>query len=50
MTRRTRFVVALCEMGRAYGGPDEGGWWYETGELRRVLTVCRSRRGSRARR
>ena len=39
MTCRTRFVVALYEIDRCYGGPEEGGWWYDTGELRRVLTV-----------
>jgi hypothetical protein len=26
---------------RAYGGPEEGGWWYDTGELLRVFPVER---------
>ena len=39
MTRRTRFVVALYEIDRAYGGPEEGGWWYDTGDLCRVVAV-----------
>ena len=42
MTRRTRLIVALYEIDRAYGGPEEGGWWYDTGELRRVLAVAAS--------
>ena len=23
------FVVQMCEVGQAYGGPEEGGWWYD---------------------
>ena len=42
MTRTTRLIVALYEIDRAYGGPEEGGWWYDCGELRRVLAVARS--------
>jgi hypothetical protein len=26
-------VVAVYAEDRAYGGPEEGGWWYTTGEL-----------------
>lgn len=26
------FVVQMYETGRAYGGPEEGGWWYDYGE------------------
>lgn len=29
----------LRDRPRAYGGPEEGGWWYDCGELRRVLRV-----------
>lgn len=25
-------TVALYETNRAYGGPEEGGWWYDVGE------------------
>ena len=39
MSGRTRYVVAFYEIDRAYGGPEEGGWWYDCGELRRVLRV-----------
>jgi hypothetical protein len=31
------YVVAVYELGQSYGGPEEGGWWYDTGELVRVL-------------
>jgi hypothetical protein len=40
MPERTRYVVALYEIDRCYGGPEEGGWWYGCGELRRVLRVA----------
>jgi hypothetical protein len=33
------FVLALYEVDRAYGGPEEGGWYYDCGELRRPLRV-----------
>jgi len=26
------FVVQMYETGQAYGGPEEGGWWYDYGE------------------
>ena len=39
MSARTRHIVAFYEIDRAYGGPEEGGWWYDCGELARVLKV-----------
>ena len=39
MSDRTRHIVAFYEIDRAFGGPEEGGWWYDCGELRRVLKV-----------
>jgi hypothetical protein len=33
------FILALYEIDRAYGGPEEGGWWFDTGELKRPLRV-----------
>ena len=27
------FFVAVYMVDRAYGGPEEGGWWYDCGEL-----------------
>jgi len=43
-TRRTkgRYVVAIYLCDQAYGGPEEGGWWFDTGRLERVLRVFRS--------
>ena len=35
-----RFIIALYEIGRAYGGPEEGSWWYDTGELARLLALA----------
>lgn len=31
-----KFIVAFYEVDRAYGGPEEGGWWFDTGELVRL--------------
>lgn len=28
-----QWFVAVYEAGRAYGGPEEGGWWFDTGVL-----------------
>jgi hypothetical protein len=33
------YVLAIYEVDRAYGGPEEGGWWYDTGELVRTIKV-----------
>lgn len=30
---RTHYAVAVYAIARAYGGPEEGGWWYDEGEL-----------------
>ena len=27
------YWVALYEVSQKYGGPEEGGWWYDTGDL-----------------
>lgn len=35
-----RYIIALYEVDRACGGPEEGGWWYDTGDLRRPLTLA----------
>jgi hypothetical protein len=32
------YWVAVYETGREYGGPEEGGWWYDTGRL--VASAC----------
>lgn len=35
------FIFVAYEVDRAYGGSEEGGWWFSTGELRRVLGTAR---------
>lgn len=39
---KTRFVLAVYEVDRAFGGHEEGGWWYDTGELVAVIGVMPS--------
>ena len=35
-----KYVVAFYAVDRAYGGPEEGGWWFDTGELVHLHQVC----------
>ena len=37
----TIYVVARYWTERAYGGPEEGGWWYTVGELEKVVLATR---------
>jgi hypothetical protein len=32
-----RTILAFYETDRAYGGPEEGGWWYDAGTFVRVI-------------
>lgn len=32
-----KYVVAVYLQDRAYGGPEEGGWWYDCGEMVRTM-------------
>ena len=34
---RTVYVVAVYLCDRDFGGPEEGGWWYDTGDLVRII-------------
>ena len=36
------FFVNVYLIDRAYGGPEEGGWWFQTGQLIRMIP-CRER-------
>lgn len=36
------FVVAVYLVDRAYGGPEEGGWWYDCGERVRIMGVFKN--------
>ena len=40
MTRS--YVVSFYEMDRQYGGPEEGGWWFNTGQLVRTFKVAKT--------
>ena len=33
------YIIAIYEIDRCWGGPEEGGWWYESGELRRIVAT-----------
>ena len=35
----TNTFVAFYEVEQAYGGPEEGGWWYETGGMVALIPV-----------
>lgn len=37
-----RTILAFYEIDRHYGGPEEGGWWYDTGTFVRPVKVCLS--------
>ena len=41
-------LVAVYELDRAYGGPEEGGWYYDCGELVRVVKRFDDERKARA--
>ena len=34
-----KYVVAVYMVDRAYGGHEEGGWWFDYGELVRTMRV-----------
>ena len=36
------YVIAFYEIDKAYGGSEEGGWWFNTGTLVRVFAVRRT--------
>lgn len=33
------FIVSVYMVDRGYGGPEEGGWWYDRGELVRLVRI-----------
>lgn len=37
-----KYIVAVYEIDREYGGPEEGGWWYGSGRFMRLISVCGS--------
>jgi hypothetical protein len=38
------YLVGFYEVDRVYGGPEEGGWYYDSGKLIRVFFVTKSRK------
>lgn len=36
------YVVAVYDVNRCFGGPEEGGWWYDSGELVRAVRLDRN--------
>lgn len=38
----TTYVLAFYEIDRAYGGPEEGGWWFDCGQLVRIVRTFKS--------
>ena len=36
------YIVAVYDTGLKYGGPEEGGWWYDAGRLVRMVRMFRS--------
>jgi len=38
----TAYIVGIYELDRAYGGAEEGGWYYTTGNLVRVCRIFRN--------
>ena len=35
-----RSILAFYEIGREYGGPEEGGWYFDSGTFVRAVRVC----------
>lgn len=44
------YHVNLYLLDRAYGGPEEGGWWYDCGEFQRGFTCYTAKKAERIRR
>ena len=36
------FTIAFYEIDRAYGGSEEGGWWFDTGRLERIARTFKN--------
>ena len=40
------FIVSVYHVDQAYGGPEEGGWWFTCGEFVRIVRVFHSSDGA----
>jgi hypothetical protein len=38
----TTYIIAVYDADRAYGGGEEGGWWYDTGVLARIVKTFKN--------
>lgn len=38
----TNYIVAVYECNMEFGGPEEGGWWFDSGSLTRIMKVFKS--------
>ncbi len=47
MKKRPRDYANVYLVQLAYGGPEEGGWWYDTGEFLYGLPIRNKRHGDR---
>lgn len=36
------YLVAVYDSSLAWGGPEEGGWWYDAGSLARIVRLFRN--------
>jgi len=41
-SERHNYFVSVYDVARMYGGPEEGGWWYDAGSLVRTCRMFRS--------
>lgn len=46
-TEERQWFVVVWSVGQAYGGPEEGGWWYTVGDLEKVFAVSSQGEGER---
>jgi hypothetical protein len=38
-----QYVIAVYELDRHYGGAEEGGWWYNSGSLVRLVKLTKNK-------
>lgn len=42
------YYINVYDVGSAYGGPEEGGWWYDTGEFIKTIGTAATLEEARA--
>ena len=48
MEAKPTYIVAVYLVDRAFGGHEEGGWWYDTGQLVRIHRTYKDQDRARA--